>query len=256
MTTFAHYVFLVLCVFVYGSWQLVPLPDYIHPCSESTDECFTKATLDAIPGIVKGIPEAGIPPLDPLLMDRNISMTLPGNLKMTFINAKLIGLSTCIPDKVSSRRKIRTFIFDIHCNFTIRGEYSLNGRLLLFNLDTDGQAKIKIYNQRIHLEVAERVLINDKNEGHYKINSYKYKADYGTDLKLNLTNLIRGNPLFSAQVLQVLNADSQVLAKDFGGPILDYAIDYMMNVTQKFFNTYTYDQISYIPLGEEFFEKE
>lgn len=75
--------------------------DYIHPCSELSDECFTKATLDAIPGIVQGIPEAGIPPLDPLFLDKNISMTLPGNLKMTFHNAKLVGLSTCIPDKVS-----------------------------------------------------------------------------------------------------------------------------------------------------------
>lgn len=57
--------------------------------------------MDAIPGIVKGIPEAGIPSLDPLYLEKNISMTLPGNLKMTFHNAKLVGLSTCVPDKVS-----------------------------------------------------------------------------------------------------------------------------------------------------------
>lgn len=256
MSHHGHYVVVVLFVFIYGSFQLVPLPDYIHPCSESTDECFTKATMDALPGIVKGIPEAGIPPLDPLVMEQNISMTLPGNLKMTFHNAKLIGLSTCIPDKVSSRRDTRTFTFALHCNFTIRGDYSVQGRILLFNLDTEGYAKIKIYNQRIRLEVVERVVLNKKGEGHYKINSYKYKADYGTDLKLNLTNLIRGNPMLSAQVLNLLNAESQILAKDFGGPILDYAIDYAMNVTQKFFDTYTYNQISYIPLGDEFFEKE
>ncbi|CAH0596227.1 unnamed protein product [Chrysodeixis includens] len=256
MTNYGHYIVVVLCACIYGSLQLVPLPDYIHPCAELSDECFTKATLDAIPGIVQGIPEAGIPPLDPLFLDKNISMTLPGNLRMTFHNAKLVGLSSCIPDKVSSRRKKRTFVFDMHCNFTVTGEYSLRGRLLLFNLDTEGKANIKIYNQRIRLDVVERVLVNDKGEGHYKINSYKYKADYGTDLKLNLTNLIRGNPQISANVLQVLNADSQALAKDFGGPILDYAIDYAMNVTQKFFDTYTYDQISHVPLTEEFFEKE
>lgn len=62
--------------------------------------------------------------------------------------------------------------------------------------------------------------------------------------------------LSGAQVLQVLNSDSQALAKDFGGPILDYAIDYAMNVTQKFFDAYTYDQISHVPLTDEFFEKE
>lgn len=50
-----------------------------------------------------------------------------------------------------------------------------------------------IGNQRIRLEVLEKVVMNEKGEGHYKINSYKYKADYGTDLKLNLTNLFRGS---------------------------------------------------------------
>lgn len=247
---------LVLCICLHRSLQLIPLPEYIHPCAELSDECFTKATLDAIPGIVKGIPEAGIPPLDPLYLDKNISIVLPGNLRMTFHNAKLVGLSSCVPDKVSSRRDKRLFIFDMHCNFTIRGVYSLLGRLLLFNLDTEGGAKVKIWNQHIRLEVAERVVINEEGEGHYKINSYQYKADYGTDLKLNLTNLIRGNPEISANILKVLNSDSQAFAQEFGGPILDYAIDYAMNVTQRFFDAFTYDQLTQVPLTDDFFEKE
>ncbi|XP_038207307.1 uncharacterized protein LOC119829024 [Zerene cesonia] len=249
------FVFMCLCACFQGSLQLVPLPDFIHPCAELTDECFTKATLDAIPGVVKGIPEAGIPTLDPLYLDKNITMDLPGNVKMTFHNGKLIGLSTCIPDKVSSRREKRTFVFDMHCNFTIRGQYSIIGRILLFNLNTDGNAKIKIWNQRIRLEVFEKVVKDDKGEGHYKINSYKYKADYGSDLKLNLTNLFRGSPEISANILEVLNSNSQLVAQEFGGPILDYAIDYAMNVTQRFFSTYTYDQLTHVPLTDEFFEK-
>ncbi|CAK1593727.1 unnamed protein product [Parnassius mnemosyne] len=234
--------------------QLNPLPDFIHPCDDLNDECLTKAVLDAIPGVVKGIPEAEIPPLDPLYLDRNITMDLPGNVKMTFHNGKLTGLSTCIPNKVSSIRETRTFVFDIRCNFTIRGHYSIVGRILLFNLDTDGHAKIKIWNQHIHLEVLEKVVMNDKGEGHYKINSYKYNADYGTDLKMNLTNLFRGSPEISANVLNVLNSNSQLVAQEFGGPILNYAIDYAMNVTQRFFDTYTYDQLTHVALTEDFFE--
>ncbi|XP_063529604.1 uncharacterized protein LOC134740878 [Cydia strobilella] len=251
----------VLVVYVFVclqcSLQLIPLPDFIHPCSELSDECFTQATLDAIPGLVKGIPEANIPSLDPLYLDKNISMNLPGNVKMTFHNGRLIGLSTCVPLKVSSRRETRKFIFDIRCNFTIKGHYSLQGRILLFNLDTDGNAKIKIWNQRIRLEVLEKVVMDKTTgEGHYKINSYKYKADYGTDLKLNLTNLFRGSAEISANILQVLNQNSQLVAQEFGAPILEYAIDYAMNVTQRFFSAYTYQQISNVPITPEFFEKE
>ncbi|CAH2054743.1 unnamed protein product, partial [Iphiclides podalirius] len=244
----------LLCLCCHHTLQLIPLPDFIHPCDDLNDECFTKATLDAIPGVVRGIPEADIPPLDPLHLDRNITMDLPGNVKMTFHNGKLLGLSTCVPNKVSSQREKRTFVFDIQCNFTIKGHYSIVGRILLFNLNTEGNAKIKIWNQRIHLEVLEKVVRNNKGEGHYKINSYKYKADYGTDLKLNLTNLFRGSPEISANILNVLNSNSQLVAQEFGGPILDYAIDYAMNVTQRFFSAYTYDQLSHVPLTEEFFE--
>lgn len=57
-----------------------------------------------------------------------------------------------------------------------------------------------------------------------------------------------------ANILEVLNSNAQLVAQEFGGPILDYAIDYAMNVTQRFFSTYTYDQISKVPLSEEFFE--
>ncbi|KAI8437729.1 hypothetical protein MSG28_011963, partial [Choristoneura fumiferana] len=92
-------VYLFVCL--QCSLQLLPLPDFIHPCSELSDECFTQATLDALPGIVKGIPEANVPTLDPLYLDKNISMKLPGNVKMTFHNGKLIGLGTCVPLKVS-----------------------------------------------------------------------------------------------------------------------------------------------------------
>ncbi|CAG9112537.1 hypothetical protein JYU34_005006 [Plutella xylostella] len=249
-------VFLVVCGSARETWQLLPLPDYIHPCEELTDECFTKATMDAIPGIVQGIPEANIPPLDPLVLERNISMNLPGGVKMTFHNGKLLGLRTCVPNKVSSKREKRTFIFDITCNLTIKGRYSVNGRLLLFNLDTDGNAKIKIWNQHIRLDVVEKVVTNAKGEGHYKVNSYKFKADYGTDLKLNLTNLFRNNPVISANILDVLNANAKHVAQEMGGPILDYAIGYAMNVTQKFFDAYTYDQLSKVPLTEDFFVKE
>jgi hypothetical protein len=59
-----------------------------------------------------------------------------------------------------------------------------------------------------------------------------------------------------ANILQVLNQNSQLVAQEFGGPILEYAIDYAMNVTQRFFSAYTYEQISHVPITDEFFEKE
>lgn len=88
---------------------------------------------------------------------------------------------------------------------------------------------------------------------HYKQYSSKHEdlTNCGVQTDYKFSVFVTG-----AHILQVLNSDSQAFAKEFGGPILDYAIDYAMNVTQRFFDAYTYDQLSHVPLTEDFFEKE
>lgn len=72
--------------------------DYIHPCNETTRACLVKATQDAIPGFVKGIPELGVPSLDPFVIEK-LSIPLSG-LKVTFYQGKVTGFRKCIVDNV------------------------------------------------------------------------------------------------------------------------------------------------------------
>lgn len=83
-----------------------------------------------------------------------------------------------------------------------------------------------------------------------KIKSFKIFKEQIRTVKKYTNNIF----FPGANILEVLNSNSQLVAQEFGGPILDYAIDYAMNVTQRFFSTYTYDQISKVPLTEDFFE--
>lgn len=57
-----------------------------------------KATQDAIPEFVKGIPSLGVPSLDPFVIEK-LPITLTG-LKVTFYKGKVTGFRSCIVDNV------------------------------------------------------------------------------------------------------------------------------------------------------------
>lgn len=43
----------------------------------------------------------------------------------------------------------RKFVFAFHCNLTIKGTYDAKGRIILFNIDGGGDAKIKLSKYRL-----------------------------------------------------------------------------------------------------------
>lgn len=72
--------------------------DYIHPCNDTSRACLIKATQDAIPEFVKGIPEFDMPPLDPFYIEK-LSIPLTG-VSFTFYNGKVTGFKKCIVDDI------------------------------------------------------------------------------------------------------------------------------------------------------------
>ena len=72
--------------------------DWIHPCNATTRDCLVKSTQYAIPEFVKGIPNLGVPSLDPFVIEK-LSIPLNG-LKVTFYQGKVTGFKKCIVDNV------------------------------------------------------------------------------------------------------------------------------------------------------------
>lgn len=69
------------------------LADFIHPCNNTEPACLIKATQDAILDFSRGIPNLGVPPLDPFVIDE-LPIQLPG-VKVTFLDGKVTGLRKC-----------------------------------------------------------------------------------------------------------------------------------------------------------------
>ncbi|GBP47829.1 Circadian clock-controlled protein [Eumeta japonica] len=220
--------------------------DFITPCNNTEPACLVQATKDAIPHFVKGIPNLGIPPLDPFSIDE-LPIQLPG-VKVTFINGKVTGLRNCKVKNVEAYLEKNIFILDTRCNITIKGKYTAVGRLLLFPINGDGDAKLKIINANIRLDIKTVYKKDSEGRDHFGVRSYSYDFDYGERIIYVITNLFKGNPELSNTVLQFVNENWRTVAEEFGRPVVDYAMNVTIDTATKFFDAVPYDELLHVPI--------
>ncbi|KAJ8723387.1 hypothetical protein PYW08_003299 [Mythimna loreyi] len=221
-------------------------PDYIHPCNDTSRECLIKATQDAVPEFVKGSPKLGVQLLDPFTIEK-LSIPLNG-LTFTFYQGKVSGFRNAIVDDVVSDLEKRHFILAFHCNLTIKGTYDAKGRILLFPIDGAGDAKIKLTNLRMKVDIKTKYVKDKQGLNHFSVKSYKYSFDYGDRVSFEITNLFKQSEELSKTVLAFLNDNWKLVAEEFGKPIVDYAVDLAIRTIEKFFLVVPYEELINVPI--------
>ncbi|KAJ8716579.1 hypothetical protein PYW07_003206 [Mythimna separata] len=228
----------------YGYARLAP--DYIHPCNDTSSACLIKATQDAIPDFVKGSQELGISVLDPFTIEK-LSIPLNG-LTFTFYRGKVSGFRNCIVDDVFSDLEKRHFILAFHCNLTIKGTYDAKGRILLFPIDGAGDAKVKLTNLRMTVDIKTKYIKDKKGLNHFSVKSYKYSFDYGDRVYFEISDLFKQSKELSKTVLAFLNDNWKLVAEEFGKPIVDYAVELAIKTIEKFFLVVPYEELINVPI--------
>ncbi|KAL4709436.1 hypothetical protein ACJJTC_019733 [Scirpophaga incertulas] len=221
-------------------------PDYIVPCNATTRHCLVKATQDAIPEFVKGLPHLGVPQLDPFVIDK-LAIPLSG-LKVTFHEGKVSGFKKCIVDDVVSELEKRHFVLQFHCNLTIKGQYEAVGKILLFPINGEGDAKIKLTNLRMKVDINTKYYKDSNGANHFGLKNYKYTFDYGDKVTFDLKNLFKESQELSNTVLVFLNENWKTVAEEFGKPIVDYAVDLAVKTIEKFFVAVPYEELINVPI--------
>ncbi|XP_059049935.1 circadian clock-controlled protein daywake-like isoform X1 [Achroia grisella] len=238
-------IFSILFVFCqYGFTKLAP--DYIIPCNDTSKECLVKSTQYAIPEFVNGIPNLNVPVLDPFVIDK-LAIPLNG-LKVTFYKGKVSGFRKCIVDNVISELEKRHFVLQFHCNLTIKGQYDAVGRILLFPINGEGDAKVKLTNLRMTVDINTKYTKDKEGRNHFALKNYKYTFDYGDRVTFDLQNLFKGSKELSDTVLQFLNENWKLVAEEFGKPIVDYAVDLAIRTIEKFFIAVPYEELINVPI--------
>ncbi|KAJ2943930.1 hypothetical protein O0L34_g8251 [Tuta absoluta] len=160
-------------------------PEYIQPCSRSDpglDNCIKNSFNHLRPYLAQGLPDLGVPPVEPLLIDRLVMENDAGPVRVTaaFSNITVIGPSNYTITKIrSDLRKLRIDMGLVLPRIEITGNYEVSGQVLLFPVRsrgnfwaafTDVAAIAKIYGKEIEKEgvkymAADRLVVDFKLRG-------------------------------------------------------------------------------------------
>ncbi|XP_030023584.2 circadian clock-controlled protein daywake [Manduca sexta] len=220
------------------------LPPYIQPCEYHSDNfvnCVKTQMKKSLSEFTKGIPELGVPSIDPVKLD---DIKIDGNgLKLSFTGAEMHGLrgSELTDFKLNLGNGPETFSLTFKSNMSLTAKYEIDGRILILPIQGKGDAVILTQNVEVSLD-CKLSHVNDALGEHLKLNSpnYKYNIEKTT---FDLKNLFNGNKQLADTTLQFANENWQQLMDELAPPVIKQIVKTTIKTINKFFANVTIQRI-------------
>lgn len=188
---------------------------FIQKCNYSDphiNECVKKHTEDAIPYILNGVKEFGVPKLNPLRIP-DVVLINSKDLSLNMRNVTLTGFDTISIDNVDFSTEKHYFQMTLKiAEFKITGHYILKGRLLMFSLDGNGEVLMLLKGLVIPVKMNYN-LITKKDGLYIKTKEMEFGNDI-EDAYFNLTNLFNGNEALGHQMNIFINENWRSVKND------------------------------------------
>ncbi|XP_075981399.1 protein takeout-like [Anticarsia gemmatalis] len=209
----------------------VNIPDYILPCSQSDpnlDSCIKNSFNHLRPYLSQGIPELGVPPVEPLFIDRLVMENSAGPVRVTaaFNNITVVGPSNYTITKIRSDvKKLRIDMGLVLPRIEITGRYEVSGQVLLFPVRSQGDfwasfgdvvAIAKIFGKEsirddVRYMLADRLLVD------FKLRTSRFKVrdtvNHGSVIGEAMNQFLNNN---AAEIIEEMRpAAASSIAKHF-----------------------------------------
>lgn len=207
------YTIFVIILLQYEIAEAVQIPAEIQKCSLSDsqfDLCMAKSITKAMKVFRDGSREFGIPPMEPLELEKLDIQTEPGNsvaLNQFYKNVKLSGLSDSKILKFGSKpvpNACPSWDIEGYTPMTrMEADYSLTGQILVFPLNGHGKCNVTLYNITNHQKAnCEQYTKNGK--------SYIRLKNYSMNMTVekcvfHFENLFPGNEQISNEIEKTIN---------------------------------------------------
>ncbi|CAH1110230.1 unnamed protein product [Psylliodes chrysocephalus] len=217
------YIHLILCVSIACSYKL---PDGIKLCHRSQKdfaECVGKNMRGGLGAFAPGYKEMGIPTLNPYFIEKlEIKPPSPDSsvaIHLTFTNLHVSGMTVTDIDHMEiDFDKGCSWVMDAVSPFIILdGEYTMDGKLLLFALNAHGKANVTQVNLRNrHSMWCEKY----QKKGKTHIRFINYTMDMRPDNVLfEFTNLFPSNKDIENEIGKTLNENSLAIFNEIKAPV-------------------------------------
>ncbi|XP_059622686.1 protein takeout-like [Phlebotomus argentipes] len=216
------------------------LPDGFKRCRRNDPklgQCLLQAVTDVLPQMKNGLPDFGIPSIDPLAIN---ALTIqqgknsPINLKQDFKNIQLSGISETRLTKYNP--DLNNYI--LRCDgLTPRvdfvGDYTMDGRILLLPITGKGKANITMVGLKtVHELIGEP--IKKKGEVYIRFKEYNIKL-LPKRVYLNFENLFNGDKVLGENMNRFMNENWELIFNELKGGYEDTFSYVFKDVTNKIF---------------------
>ncbi|XP_022124013.2 circadian clock-controlled protein daywake isoform X3 [Pieris rapae] len=216
---------------------------FITPCKSNDSPCIISSASSALENLWRGVPELGVPILDPLEIGslRNDDK----DLKLGFRNMKVFGSSKCKFLDIKRELYNSTIALNLECPLRATGQYDLKGKMLFIEAFGDGDFDIKTNRVLIYL-TAKFTTIESAGVKHWKITSFDYSYDLAEKVDIGLHNLFGGDETRAKPILEVINHNWKEMVIEIGGPIIKQLLDKSIHIVNKFFSAVPVDNLEIV----------
>ncbi|XP_063374598.1 circadian clock-controlled protein daywake-like [Cydia amplana] len=238
----AYGIVFLVAAFCNANGEDAYLPSYIKQCSYNDAEfasCVKQQVVLSLPQFTKGIPELGVPSIDPIDLD---DIIIDGNgLKLSLRKAQMHGLSTVHVTDLKVNLKDESFTLKFVANMSVSGVYNIDGRILVLPIKGDGDCLILVDNTEVEIS-SKLTPVKGKTGEHLKLvtPNYKYQIEKTT---FQFKNLFNGNKELSDSMHQFANANWKQLMDDLAPPVIKQIVRTGVKAINKFFNKVTAQQL-------------
>ncbi|XP_045533919.1 circadian clock-controlled protein daywake [Papilio machaon] len=225
-------------LFCYINAEEDVLPSFIKKCDfndKELERCIRKQIENSLSRFTKGIPELGVPSIDPVQLD---DINIDGNgLKLKFAEAAMHGLSNSkLTDlKVDIGSDEEDFNLGFKGNMSLTAKYNIDGKILILPIKGDGDAVVKANNVEVNIQSKLVHVKDSKGRSHLKLITPNYKYDIQSTT-FDLKNLFNGNKELAETTLSFANENWRQLMDDLAPPAIKQIVRTVIKAINKFFS--------------------
>ncbi|KAL3271592.1 hypothetical protein HHI36_022067 [Cryptolaemus montrouzieri] len=231
------FVSFVLFYSIFSCGLASELPVDLQRCSLKDLTCLKAAVQDALPKLKDGIPELGVPSLDPLKIAKmSIGSGNIIQLVQNYENFELIGLSTVTLNELSfDLDKGKLFLGITAPLIVLKATYTVKGKILVLDVYGHGNCTFSLENETGSFSMDLETYT--KNDQMY-IKGTNPQFEFDTErCVFNFENLFDGNKLLGDNINQVLNDNWREIFNELRGAYGAVIGKALGHLTNKLFET-------------------
>ncbi|XP_046393797.1 protein takeout-like [Ischnura elegans] len=219
--------FCLASVVTITSGAVLPLPDFVKPCSRNDpklNECALKQGPVVIPKLKDGIRKYRIPKLEPLRVDQikvdqDQSAAVGINLVANDIDihgvsqAQLKDIDIQVDPPVF---KMKFFIPRVE----LLAKYDISGKVLILPIQGKGDANITMVNLNLDFDFDGEWVKKEDGLKYMKMKNHHIKYDMARNY-IKLDNLFNGNKALGDRMNEFMDVNWREVTQELGPPIAD-----------------------------------